>query len=93
MNNSKKKVCELTTLRIGFTTPGWPLKNFANGIVTYIQNVLPGVGASISPVILAGTLFGDEVKDRLIGLHHFNKSISLFQKLLLICCIRPNCRW
>lgn len=82
MNNLNKKISELTTLRVGFTTPGWPLKNFANGIVTYIQNVLPGFGANIKPVILAGTLIGDEVKDRLIDLHHFNKNKSLFQKLL-----------
>jgi glycosyltransferase involved in cell wall biosynthesis len=73
---------ELKTLRVGYASPGWPLKNFPNGIVTYVQNILPGLGSNINPIILAGTLIGDEVEDKLVNLYKFNKDKNLFQKLL-----------
>ena len=82
INKSYQKISELKTLRIGYTSLGWPLKNFPSGIVAYIQNLLLGFESSINPIVFAGTLIGDEIEDRLVDLRNFNRNKSLFNKLL-----------
>ena len=82
MKKSNQTISELKTLRVGYTPLGWPLKNFPSGIVTYIQNILLGFDTSINPIILAGTLIGNEVEDQIIDLNHFNQNKSLLHKLL-----------
>ena len=82
MHNLSQKIHEQKILRVGYAAPGWPLKNFPNGIVTYVQNILIGLDPNIKPIILAGTLIGDKVKDYLIDLNKLNKNKDLFQKFI-----------
>lgn len=70
-------------LRVGYTSPGWPLRDFPNGIVTYVQNILVGLDVNIKPIIFAAPLIGHEVKDQLINVSKFKTSNNIFQKLLL----------
>ena len=97
MNKPNQIAGESKTLRVGYISPGWPLRDFPNGIVTYVQNILIGLDSSIKPIILAGTLIGDEVEDQLINLYKINTNKSLFQKFLfihfLITCSRRHNRF
>ena len=79
MHNLSQKIREQKILRVGYAAPGWPLKNFPNGIVTYVQNILIGLEPNIKPIILAGTLIGAEVKDQLIDLNKLNKNKFFFE--------------
>ena len=88
MNKPNQIAGESKTLRVGYISPGWPLRDFPNGIVTYVQNILIGLDSSIKPIILAGTLIGDEVEDQLINLYKINTNKSLFQKFLFIMLFR-----
>ena len=90
MHNLSQKIHEQKILRVGYAAPGWPLKNFPNGIVTYVQNILIGLDTNIKPIILAGTLIGDEVKDQLIDLNKLNKNKNLFQKFIYTFLYRIN---
>ena len=90
MHNLSQKIHEHKILRVGYAAPGWPLKNFPNGIVTYVQNILIGLDTNIKPIILAGTLIGAEVKDQLIDLNKLNKNKNLFQKFIYTFLYRTN---
>ncbi len=90
MNKSKQIAGELKSLRVGYASPGWPLKDFPNGIVTYVQNMLVGLDANIKPIIFAGSLTGDEIEDQLINLNKFHQNKSLFQGLIFKVLYRIN---
>ena len=82
MNKPKQIASKHKFLRVGYASPGWPLRDFPNGIVTYVQNMLAGFDSKIKPIIFAGSLIGDEIEDQLINLDKFNKNKSLFQRLI-----------
>jgi glycosyltransferase involved in cell wall biosynthesis len=69
-------------LRVGFFSPGWPLKNFPNGIVAYIQNITYGQEDKIEPVIFANSLVDDKPKNDLIDLSSLINDRSLLDKIL-----------
>ncbi len=71
-----------TKLTVGFTTPGWPMSYFPNGIVTYVHNIIAGFDASIKPVVLAAPLIGDEIKDKFVDLYQLTPSKSMPQRLV-----------
>ena len=82
MKKLNQTVDEKTVLTVGYTSPGWPLRDFPNGIVTYVQNILIGLDINIKPIILAAPLIGTEVKDQLIDLTKFGTNRNILQKLL-----------
>ena len=82
MKKLNQIVDEKTVLTVGYTSPGWPLRDFPNGIVTYVQNTLIGLDVNIKPIILAAPLIGTEVKDQLIDLTKFGTNRNILQKLL-----------
>ena len=90
MNNLSQKIHEQKILRVGYASPGWPLKNFPNGIVTYVQNILLGLDSNTKPIILSGTLVGAEIRDQLIDLNKLNKHKNLFQKFVYTFLYRIN---
>ena len=70
-----------TALRVGYASPGWPLSQFPNGIVAYIQNILDGFDDEIKPIILADAI-GSETKVDLIDTSSLTIPRSPLQKLL-----------
>jgi glycosyltransferase involved in cell wall biosynthesis len=58
-------------MHIGFTSPGWPLEAFPNGIVAYVQTMRSGFESDLKPVVLAAPLIGVEVKNQLINISKF----------------------
>lgn len=69
-------------LRIGYTSPGWPLSKFPNGIVTYVQTIRYGFEDDLKSVVLAAPLIGVEVKNQLVDLSKFSVNSSLFNKVI-----------
>lgn len=67
---------------VGYVSPGWPLNNFPNGIVAYIQNVLYGLDDKIKPVIFAHTLIGSAPDVDLIDLASLTTPRSIVDNLL-----------
>ena len=68
-------------MHIGYTSPGWPLANFPNGIVTYVQNIRYGFESDQKPVVLAAPLVGVELKNQLINLSKFSIQRSFLQRI------------
>ena len=67
-------------LTIGYVSPGWPLSDFPNGIVAYVQNVIEGLNAKTKPIIFARLLAGFAETDDVINLLKFNVDKSPLQK-------------
>ena len=75
--NSDKK----SLFIVAYTTPGWPLSHFPNGIVTYVHNILYGFDSKTDAIVLAAPLIGAEVKDKFVNLSQFLTTKNLHQKL------------
>jgi glycosyltransferase involved in cell wall biosynthesis len=69
-------------IRVGYTAPSWPLNHVPNGIGTYIQNILKGLGEEIKPIILTGTIIDSAPRDDLIYVSNSAKNRSFLQQLL-----------
>ena len=69
-------------LSVAIASPGWPLNRFPNGIVAYTHNLVIGLEPISKPLVLAGTLFGQEVKNHLIDLSILDSCKNLFMLLL-----------
>jgi len=69
-------------LSVAIASPGWPLNRFPNGIVAYTHNLVIGLEPISKPLVLAGTLFGQEVKNHLIDLSRLDSGKNLFMRLL-----------
>ena len=78
--NKQVKTDKNNTLHIGYTSPGWPLAEFPNGIVTYVQNIRCGFEGDLKPVVLAAPLIGVELKNQLINLSKFSINRGLLQR-------------
>ena len=70
------------SLIIGYVSPGWPLCDFPNGIVAYIQNILYGLDDKIKPVILAQTMLDSEPKNDVINLSNFTATRGALENIL-----------
>lgn len=73
---------EKNALTVGYVSPGWPLSDFPNGIVAYIQNILHGLDVNIKPIILSQTLLGYEPKKDLIDLSSLVPTRRILEKIL-----------
>ena len=48
-------------MRVAFASPGWPLAGFRNGVVTYIDHVVPALRSyGVDARVLAGSIAGDQ---------------------------------
>ena len=90
MNKVKQTADEAKILRVGYVVPGWPLKHFPNGIVTYVQNILLGLDAITKPILFASALVGDEADDKLVALNKINNNHQLLQRLIVAVLYRLN---
>jgi len=69
-------------LSIIFLSPGWPLKAYPNGIVTYIRNVISGFDEYIKPIIMTNNLHHENGNDAaVIDLSSFHKKKNIVTKL------------
>jgi len=60
-------------LTVGFFSPGWPLSNYPNGIVSYVENIISGFDKnSVDAVVLANSMAGDDKYDQVINLSKFS---------------------
>jgi len=55
-------------LSVVYVSPGWPLSNFPNGIVTYIQNLLPSLSDDICADVLAHQVGNDIFDESVVDL-------------------------
>jgi len=63
--NSKK-------LTVGFFSPGWPLSNYPNGIVSYVENIISGFDKhSVDAVVLANSIAVDYKNGEVINVSKF----------------------
>ena len=69
-------------LTVAFTSPGWPLSKFHNGIVTYVHNILHGFDDKTKAIVLAGPLVGDEVEQKFINVSKFLTTKNVLQRLV-----------
>jgi glycosyltransferase involved in cell wall biosynthesis len=69
-------------LRVGYISPGWPLKNFPNGIVTYIQNVIYKQEDKIDAVILTNNLIAQSPDKNLVLLDDQSKHRTYLDKII-----------
>jgi glycosyltransferase involved in cell wall biosynthesis len=69
-------------IRVGYTAPSWPLIHVPNGIGTYIQNILNGLGDEVKPIILTGTIIDSAPRDDLIYISNSAKNRSFLQQSL-----------
>ena len=88
MKNQNQKSNNPTNLTIGFISPGWPLSQFPNGIVAYVQAILSGLPINIKAVVFADPVVGIELKNQLIDLSKFKIKRNLLQKTIDWFCSR-----
>ena len=69
-------------LAVGYISPGWPLNNFPNGIVAYIENMLYGLDDRVNPIILTQKLADSELRNGLIDLSSLTATRGLLEKIL-----------
>jgi glycosyltransferase involved in cell wall biosynthesis len=70
---------EIKKIRVGFLSPGWPLKYFPNGIVAYIQNMIQGQEDKMTSFVLTDNFINDNNSDNLIKL---STTKSLIEKTI-----------
>ena len=88
MKNQNQKSNNPTNLTIGFISPGWPLSQFPNGIVAYVQAILSGLPINIKAVVFADPVVGIDLKNQLIDLSKFKIKRNLLQKTIDWFCSR-----
>ena len=88
MKNQNQKSNNPTNLTIGFISPGWPLSQFPNGIVAYVQAILSGLPINIKAVVFADPVVGIDLKNQLIDLSKFKIKRNFLQKTIDWFCSR-----
>ena len=68
MKNQKQTLNKMATLTVGYTSPGWPLNHFPNGIVAYIQNIRDGLDERVKHIVFASPVAKSENQDSCIDL-------------------------
>jgi len=76
-----------TPFRVAYFSPGWPIRDYPNGIVTYVQNIISGFNNNedIETYILANQINTDYISQEIIDLskHDKNNTIkSITDKIL-----------
>lgn len=71
-----------TNITVGFTSPGWPLKHFPNGIVAYVQNIVTGLDETTKAIIFARVSVSYDAEDNIVNLSKLNLDKTLLQKLV-----------
>jgi len=66
---------------VAFLSPGWPLKAYPNGIVTYIKNIIVGFEAQVEPIIMTNKLVGECSESGVIDLLQNGKERNIVVKL------------
>lgn len=62
-------------LTIGFFSPGWPLSNYPNGIVSYIENIISGFDKdSVETLVLANSVGNDCINNKVIELAKYQST-------------------
>ena len=69
-------------ITVAITVPGWPVRAYPNGIVTYAHNILGGFDHTTQLIILAAPLVGAEIKDKLINLSKFKVRKNIIGKVI-----------
>jgi glycosyltransferase involved in cell wall biosynthesis len=77
-----KKQHHKTGLKIGYVSPGWPLSDFPNGIVAYIENMVNGLDENTQTFILARALKDFKPNENIVNLARYNLPKNVLQKLL-----------
>lgn len=71
-----------TNISVVYLSPGWPLSEFPNGIVTYVQNILAGFGGRITAIIATNKLVTKGLDEyKIIDLTQFNKNNGVIYRL------------
>lgn len=73
MNKSK--------LFVALLSPGWPLKFYPNGIVTYVKNIVLGFSSQIDVAILTSNLVNGNDGAKVVGFSGYVKKNGLLNKL------------
>jgi glycosyltransferase involved in cell wall biosynthesis len=81
MKNQSSITNKINAITVGYVSPGWPLCNFPNGIVAYIQNLLYGLSSDTKPIILAQSLVNCAPRKDLIDLSSLTITRSLMEKI------------
>jgi len=68
-------------LTVTYISPGWPLNNFPNGIVAYIDNLMAGFDSSVRAQILAREVIGEMLSESIIDLSQLTERKSIINKL------------
>jgi len=61
-------------LHVGYLAPGWPLSDFPNGIVAYIENILSGFDGEVDSVVLAMNMKKISPVKQVVDLRNYNKN-------------------
>ena len=80
MKNQKQTLNKMATLTVGYTSPGWPLNHFPNGIVAYIQNITDGLDERVKHIVFASPVAKSENQDSCIDLSKQVVIRDLFKK-------------
>jgi len=67
-------------ISIAYVSPGWPLQDYPNGIVAYIQNIVSGFDADVVTQIIAHKGGGDDSTKSIVGLSQFDQDKNLANK-------------
>lgn len=68
-------------ITVAYVSPGWPLSNFPNGIVTYIANLILGFNSTVTTYIFAQQTGKETAKDLVIDLSSFDMDKTITDKL------------
>lgn len=60
MKNQNPSLDKSNVLTVGYSSPGWPLSQYPNGIVAYIQNITDGLDGQAKYIIFAGVAVESE---------------------------------
>ena len=69
-------------LSIAYVSPGWPLNNYPNGIVTYIENIVAGFDEDVITHILTHKMGMGNSDTSVIDLSKFVEESGLVNKLI-----------
>ncbi len=73
---AKKKIS------VAYISPGWPASDFPNGIVTYVQNIISGIGNAINTNILAHSVSRQEQGNDVVNLSEHVPAKNIWNKIV-----------
>ena len=73
---AKKKIS------VAYISPGWPASDFPNGIVTYVQNIISGIGNALNTNILAHSVSRQEQSNDVVNLSEHVPAKNIWNKIV-----------